>query len=236
MSHDLSELKPRPNDLVVVPEGMEVPSDVPFLVYPMKFLWKPSIIRSGAYDMGVLERITSNSIAEWLGLSPAKMLKPNPYELTDLPPSIKKEVEHAKQRQVLPRFFRYHRPLELNAQKDGEDGFKMVPAPRGGVAFLIELDAENRTFAFSYALCHNNDNFNFGIARKICSQRFASEDWYEVKNYDPEIGIMENISWALYNLLYNDKADDEADIVFSSLSDRMTECDMKQIYERLTKQ
>jgi hypothetical protein len=261
--HVLNELKPQADDLVVVPEGMvlDVPEGgFPFHIYVMKFLHQPSIIRSGGYSMGLLDRLSPNAIGAWLGFKPAEPPQPQKFvkdmnlnqvvvhprevepqadilsdtdlkifrdamkelDTTALPSDIKSTD--------LPKFWRYSRPTQLIHRLSGDQA---TVNARGGVAFYIELDAENKTFAFSYSLCHNKDNFNYGIARAISKQRFDSEDWYEVKNYDPSKGIIENIGVAICNLLYNQQADENKETVFSSLSERMKECELKQIFERI---
>lgn len=245
----LENLNPRPDDLVVVPEDMEVSAQAPFQVYRMKFLHQPSIIRSGGYSMGLLDTLAKTRFGAWLGNraqemqdsvknmgQPAVIPEPNsevqprivtgymgnvqahgglPEIIIPQPEAVVKKQEH--QEAKVESFFRYVRFHE-EIRRLGEQGEEVqrVISPRGGIAFYIELDAANKTFAFSYALCHNNDNFNFQTARKICKGRFEAEQWFEVKNYDSEKSIVENISIALCNFLYNVDADKLTGPSFSS--------------------
>jgi len=105
--------------------------------------------------------------------------------------------------------------------------------PRGGVTFFIELNPSQGTFAFSYALCSLEDNFDKTIGRTIAKNRFDAGDWYEIKNYKEDIGVVDNIKEALHNLLYAVIVDEETDTVFSSLSDGMVECELKALFKRI---
>jgi hypothetical protein len=143
-------------------------------------------------------------------------------------PGVMKEV---RKYSTLPKFWRYHRQNQVGKTAKGNPATGLEA--KGGVAFYIELDPANKTFAFSYCLCHSNDNFNYATARHISKQRFDNDDWYEVKNYDGTRSVIENIGEAISNELYNREIDDTIDIVFSSLSERMKESELKLIYERL---
>jgi hypothetical protein len=319
MLSEVQTLKPEVNDLVVVPEAMTIPEGLPFHIYRMKFLLKPSIIRTGGYNMGLLEKLNSGTIANWLGFKskPAvetnnstslrdivfdssiygkmrgdstlhhKVPTINHYVLKGDAPVVSESLfaedavitntplsesfqeglsnfhkamnefivkeppvqQHIPTKttssvisqgpsgkvtlipkRILPRLWRYSRPTE---EIEHLSGVAKRVLPKGGVAFYIELDPENKTFAFSYALCHTDENFNRSIARHISKQRFENDDWYEVKNYDGSKSIIENIGIAISNELYNRNIDDTMDISFSSLSDRMNETELKQIFERI---
>lgn len=275
---NLADLNPQPDDLVVVPMGMEIPEGVPYHVYPMKFLLAPSIVRSGgSYNMPFLNSFSFSNLAAWLGnRSPAPVVteatpvsqeavgmgtpanapvdEPN-YATTqmatvkahngmpeitlgtvDIPlgigefmeqqfPAPKTEVEIAK-------FFRYVRPFNPVQRLSG---VQQDLDPRGGICFYIELDPANKTFAFSYALCHNTENFNYEIARNVSKGRFQDDNWYEVKNYDSNLSVVENIGAALYNFLYNTNPHESTDIVFSSTpeGDKVSLQDLTNIYKRI---
>lgn len=236
----ISELKPQPNDLLIVPLGTVIPKNAPFLVYQMKFLLTPSIIRSGAVNMSVLERLKTGVLSSWMGSSPFAFgyTKPGGSSLLISQQETRTEVSVVNTksdetvREVkgtfipeLPRFYRYARmkgrtPETVNA--------------KGGVSFFIELDAEHKTFAFSYALCHTGDNFNKKVARELSKSRFDEDDWYEVGDYDPSIGIIENIKDALFNELYADAMGKPATgAKFTSLSESTCIYELSQIFERI---
>lgn len=252
---DINNIQPQANDLVVVPEGTQVPTNVPFMVYAMKFLASPSIIRTGGYQMGVLTSITNSTIGNWLGLKPISPEKVSLRDIatTQLPSASRRDstislqldpkttagtdtaIEKIPEKQKPGGFFRYARPIEYLLQEDRS--FDLTVGPKGGLTIYVELDPEHKTFAFSYALCHTGDNFNKSIARKIAKQRFENDDWYEIRNYDLTLSVMENLRLALFNLLERGNGPgcevDETEVVFSSLSERTKEYELKQIYERI---
>jgi hypothetical protein len=281
--NQLNDLKPQPDDMVVVPEDIELEEPVggfPFHVYRMKFLHKPSIIRSGGYSMSFLDSIANTSLAQFFGIKPKESMKSIREEIfnhdeygqtlrgdstysmgtpatipTDsveavepkivmgfmgdvkahggLPelkvpqPTVKEAVE-----MKVETFFRHVRPNETLQTLSGP---KEVVSPKGGVSFYIELDAANKTFAFSYALCNNNDNFDYERARLICKGRFEHDIWYEVQNYDGQMSIVENIGIAIHNFLYNSDSTVEGLPSFSSTpeKDKVSIKDLKEIYKRI---
>lgn len=259
----LDSLDPHPSDLVVVPMHMEVSSDVPFMIHKMKFLHNPSIIRSGASSMNLFE-FTNKHISNWLnkGQMSAKVISAEKGIITELSPEFS-DIVFERMSSLEPRsgldgshiiqtpesttklvpvtpevelstFYRYSRGVQTINRLGGPS---FTVAPKGGVAFYIELDAANNCFAFSYALCHTEDNFCRKIARSISKQRFDSGDWYEIENYNPELAMLTNIKVAIWNLLYGQECDklqfDMTNIRFSSMSERTNEHDLKQIFERI---
>src|SRR6266581_2757161 len=54
-SHN-KDFQPRPGDLFVIPETLEVPQNFPFATYKMRYLFTPSVIRTGATDMTTLSQ------------------------------------------------------------------------------------------------------------------------------------------------------------------------------------
>lgn len=138
----------------------------------------------------------------------------------------------------IAKFFRHVRAKELSRYPkfgtNGQPEWDLVYAPKGGVSFYIELDAANKTFAFSYALCNNTDNFDYTKARDICKGRFDHEIWYEVQNYNGDLSVVENIRTAIYNFLYNRDSDVQGLISFSSTPESGKVClnDLKEIYKR----
>ncbi len=136
-----------------------------------------------------------------------------------------------------PKVFRYVRPKDYWVHRG--DRVEVEVSPKGGVAFYIELDAAHDSFAFSYALCHEKDNFSRAHARAITLDRFNNEDWYEVEGYDSDFSLVENIRVAIGKLLQSDytcgiiaPASDNS-IKFSSLSEKMNYRELKQIFERI---
>lgn len=269
MNQAINALNPQPDDLVVVPSDMEVPEGVPFMVHKMDYLHKPSIVRSGGFNMGFLDQFSFSNLAAWLGVQkqfmqrqsagseetssvfqevkPGAWLEPGgpqpeagkepaaEVSAVKTPPSLEEVLQNVQQArkeqsQEIAKFFRYSRPTETAKYLDGE---KTVDAPRGGIAFYIELDPANKTFAFSYAICHNRDNFNYDIGRQISKGRFDSGDWHEVQNYDGSKSIVENITIAIFNELYNRSVDKTKEISFSSLSEKFSENDLREIYRKL---
>lgn len=216
MDNALAELKPEPNDLVVVPEDFEVPSDSKFLIHKMKFLHKPSIIRSGGNVMNFFESLSTGHLWEWLT---GKSVDPRTQE------SEKRKEESVDSKDNLPTFYRYSRPL------DEKNEFCL--GPKGGVTFFIELNAPEKTLAFSYALCHHDDLFNHKTARHIAKQRFDNGDWYEIKNYDQDLSVITNIKNAIEVLLCGKDCSNLELTQFSSLSERLNEYELNLIFERI---
>lgn len=224
-------------------------------VYRMKYLLKPSIVRSGGFTMGFLEGLNTRTIAGWLGLR-TQAVQPAQYRpgilgpVEKSTPSVETGVTQVTLQggEVIPmkvvawpelpetkvqieKFFRYVRTYDYVEKMDGL--YPVSVSPRGGLAFYIELDVETNSFAFSYAICHETDNFCKKTARAICKGRFTADDWYEVENYDPSLGILENIEGALHKLLHNVKKGDTIGPVFSSLSPKMKLYELEKIYERI---
>ncbi len=204
------------SDLLVIPKGYEIPVDVEVDcdVHEMGYLHMPSIVRTGPS-----EGLMSSILDKLRGAYPSPPPAPPPNVVIH-----KLEVEADKE---LPRFFRYMRPRdEKNAYSFG---------PKGGVTFYIELDAANKTFAFSYSLCHPDDLFNFNEARTRAVERFNTEQWFEVKNYDCFLGIMDNIWFAIDRYLHEHKVKypEGENPSFSSVSETVSRADLKTILKYL---
>lgn len=217
MDKAIAELKPEPNDLVVVPEDFVLHDEPNFLIHKMKFLHKPSIIRSGGgSNMSFFESLTSGHLWTWLT---GRNQDPRSQE------NERKKEETKASAAELPTFFRYSRPF------DEKNGFSF--GPKGGVTFFIELNAPEKTLAFSYALCHHDDLFNRKTARHIAKQRFDHGDWYEIKNYDSELSVTTNIKNAIEVLLCGKDCSNLELTQFSSLSERLNEYELNLIFERI---
>lgn len=267
MNPEIANLQPQPNDLVVIPHDMNCPKDMPFLTCRVKHLHKPSIVRSGSYGhvysytagtprvenkpenkldsnpssvLSLLDRILKAGIFQYPSFTPGKLPEfieePNGGGIVDMKEVSAKVGEIGKEE--LPKVFRYIRAKEYWLDQQ-EDKIEARVSPKGGVAFYIELDAEHDSFAFSYALCHEKDNFSRAHARAVTSERFDNEDWYEVEGYDSDFSLVENIRVALGKLLQLDytcgiiaPAIDNS-IKFSSLSEKMSYRELKQIFERI---
>jgi len=228
MNQLLIDLKPEPNDLVVVPEDFVIPAEgVPFLIHKIKFLLKPSIIRSGFNNMNFFESLSTGMLLEWLT---GKTASPESESTSQKPLQIVMEnlqagLDAQKSKEKLPTFYRYVRPL------DEKNDFNL--GPKGGVTFYIELDAPNKTLAFAYSLCHYNDLFNRKIARHISKQRFEHDDWYEIAYYDPDLSVTTNIKNAIQLLLSGKDSDNIAVTKFSSISERLNKYELNLIFERI---
>lgn len=222
MDQVILALKPEPNDLVVIPEDFVLQSEPEFLVHRMKFLLTPSIIRSGSATMSFFENLSAGKILSWLTGMP-ELAKDAENENTK-----RKAVQDSERNKELPKFFRYSRPLD--PKNDNTLG------PKGGVTFYLELDAPNKTLAFSYSLCHHDDLFNRKTARHISKQRFENGDWYEIKNYDPDLSVTANIKNAINVLLSGvdcSKLEVQELTQFSSVSDRVNQYELNMIFERI---
>lgn len=244
----INALQASPDDLVVVPDTLILTGEFPFMVHKVKFLNTPSIVRSrGFQSMSYMPSPTTGdpvSFAEWFGniIQRQGGIPESPLP-TDIgtrtgslgePVSVAKGeyIKEEKEDTTLPKFFRYARNLQMSKHFPEVAEF----SPKGGVGFLFELDAANKTFAFSYALCHDEDNFDRAKARAILEHRFENEDWYEVKNYDFRFSLIDNVQAAITSLFTNQRTGlpaQEDDIQFSSLSERMKERELKQIFERI---
>lgn len=174
-------------DLLVMPSKWNLPyktwaelSSNGVKFYRMGNILVPSIITTGDLKMktGVLE-----TLIKW---SDTVM---NPVE------ELTKEVVFPKEDRLyensLPRFIRYVRI---------SDEYGNI-LPQGGLALCIELNAQDKTFKFSYALCGKKDLFNKKQAAGICNSRLDSSDWYEVSNYDQSISTVTNIYMAIMKSL-----------------------------------
>ncbi len=263
---DPESFDPLPGDLVVVPEGTKIPTGFPALVYHMKFLLTPSIIRTGS-AMNLFQ-FKNSHLGKWFGkgqstetltvasaesgvltaLSPdfsdtvfekmaEKDLDPLLMEKSHLEPrsDLSLVLQPVSPEVQLATFFRYARGMDVFRKPDGGESWAI--SPKGGVTFYVELDAANGCFAFAYSLCHSDENFCMKIGRHIAKQRFEYEDWYEVGNYDQGLSVVMNVKIAIHNLLYAGNsgklAVDKTNVVFSSLSERFNEDDMKLIYKRI---
>lgn len=84
-------------------------------------------------------------------------------------------------------------------------------------------------------MCNNTDNFDYSKGRNIARGRFKAEQWYEVKNYDSDLSIVDNIGIALYNFMYNSDVNETKDTMFSSTpeGDHVSYTELKEIYKRI---
>jgi hypothetical protein len=96
-------------------------------------------------------------------------------------------------RPLPPPFFRYSRP------EDPKNNHS--PAPKGGSAFLIDLNPETKEITFSVAVCHERDHFNRKAARNICKERFENDQTFRLKGYNPDFCVLYNIKKAFLSLL-----------------------------------
>lgn len=253
----LEQLRPQPNDLVVVPIDMVLPEeDLGFAVYRMKFLHQPSIIRSGNYNMEFLNNFKLSSLKDWLGTKPvastvlealddARFGRLRDSQMPAVATTIRDVAEVVEPKSVtvtfprdvaktdLPKFWRYVRPKQIVKKMSGT--FDNGVGPKGGATVYVELNAPENTFAFSFALCHESENFNYSIGRQVSKGRFQDEDWYEVANYDQNIGVIENIRAAIDNLFNSPDNTNQQGIMFSSLSPKFKELEMKELFERIKK-
>lgn len=251
---------PQPGDLVVVPEGTKIPTGFPAMVYQMKFLLSPSIIRTG--NAMNLFQFKKSHIGKWFSKNEQKepVVVAEKGLITVLSDDFSdmvfeelsaKDVNAALQNHLEPRntvnlapinsevelatFFRYARGTVFHQYCEGS--VEEIIDPKGGVTFYVELDPENKCFAFAYSLCHSDENFCTKIGRHIAKQRFDNEDWYEVGNYDSDYSVVNNIKIAIHNSLYAGSYgkldDDKTNVVFTSLSERFNEGDLKTIYQRI---
>lgn len=263
----ISELQPQNGDLVVVPDNVEYVSDDDFYVHRMKFLNNPSIVKSRTTSMyapnislpGLPVGNTPGDISSW-----SKWFKSQPVFadwmstldrgfipshnpeaekslealFSEKDSTIKVEfVKDETETYVPQKFFRHCRAVHFTTLRMG-DFQEFGLSAKGGLTFFIELDAPNETFAFSYAICHPDDNFSKKAACAIAKQRFESEDWYEIKNYNGKIGVVESIRIALGNILDKKPSQDMLQCTFplpefSSFSERMSLQDLHRIYKGL---
>jgi hypothetical protein len=238
MNQAISDLDPRPDDLVVIPDDMVVLDEaLPFMVHRVKFLNKPSIIRSGSYGMGFLSSISTKPFKDWLSqFAPDFSFLGSMGKATDEDgPVTLAKGQIIYEKPELPTFYRHVRMIE--EIDNGPLYSSWRQSAKGGVTFLVELDPANKTFAFSYALCSTEENFCKDTGRAIAKAKFEAEDWYEVDNYDGQIGVVENIREAI-KLLLSEENRGTVDpavkpIHFSSISEKMKLRELKQILERI---
>lgn len=242
-------LVPEANDLLVIPEDMELTEAVPCPVHRMKYLHQPSIIRSGGYNMNSVNDISISTIARWLGrkvddflVKPLKALGATEAEFnmalnSGTPEGLSGfEVLVAEQElRELPTFYRHFRCYR---GREYYDGLKTELLAKGGMTLYVELNPAEKTLAFSYSLCNTADNFDKNLGRLISKGRFEGDDWYEVANCQDSLDVVGNIASALYQLLYNPPKSDTIQAetkgpYFSSMSEKFKVQDMKQIFERL---
>lgn len=160
------------NDIIVVPDNINVPKDFPHDFHKMKFLLTPSVVSSKGYGMntqtlgtptGVKEKGIVQTLFELLGL------KNNPDVGEDI-------------------FFRHVRIINPIT---GEFYHNR------GATILVDLRAGEGRFLFSLAVCNYKDNFNKLIAHRVCKERLENGEVFEVINYDPSLSVLQNIYLAV---------------------------------------
>lgn len=229
MNTEIADLKPDPTDLVVIPMDMAIPETVPFLVHRVKFLHKPSIIKSGYSTMNMLETYTPAVFKKWFGFLGDTTSEKKTEEVIVAKGQVIKTDEP-----YLPCFFRYTR---LVAPVKNSVNNNWALNAKGGLTIFVELNPRDNAFAFSYAICSTEDNFSKELGRTIAKTRFMDDDWYEISGYDPKLSVLENIKIALKDLLASENkgiiTNQKQGIHFSSLSEKMKFLELKQIYERI---
>lgn len=189
--------------IIVVPEDLleETSSLTPEKVYAVKHLRQPSVITSGDLKVATetLDRIKSALKKTWSlfeEITPTvRVPEKTPYNwkyttvtATTAPESVPPPPKE---------FIRYVRPV---------DDYGIIQS-FGGVAVLINLDPENKSFKFSMSICGKGDLFNKKIAVSICKNRYEFGNYFEVINYDSNISVMSNIYTALRNHLHLNEFD-----------------------------
>ena len=227
MNEIIGNLKPGPNDLVILPEGIEAPKDVDFEVYNMKYLLTPSIIRHGAYmqtSENSVDKFSGAGFLNWIMELGGKKLS-NKIEEVKMSESTEVTISGSTDVVVAeapPLFFRHVRV------KDSENGQVL---PHGGFTVLVDLDPANDKFQFSYAICSSRDVFNRNTARAICEGRMDKGNSFEISNYITDgLSVIDNIQAAIKDFFTG--GFDSATIgspKFSKLSNSMLEEDFYKI-------
>ena len=196
MNQIVEQFNPRPDDIVVIPDHMDIPENPGFLVIKVKFLHAPSIIRSGG-GIQMLESTLMNKPAAGSKLSPIlgwildKVAPVLNVQTESKGTTMDTVVDNIETKANPPRFLRHIRMAYV-----GDDDTEMFAA-RGGLSIAVELEPNEGILRFSYALCSPNDVFNKRTARKICDARLTGKDSYEITNYDDRMTALENIEFAI---------------------------------------
>ena len=161
------------NDIIIIPDEVDVPKDFPYQYHKIKYLHATSIVQ-GPGSMNIQMREAGvNTINQYLA-------------------NIKNLLKLNNETPVFEAgddlFFRHIRVMN---QMTGEYYHNR------GATILVDLRAAEGRFFFSYAICNHQDNFNKEIAHKVCTERMKAGDVIEVINYDPEISILQNIYLAV---------------------------------------
>lgn len=153
------------NDIIVIPEGLEVPINFPHMYHRIKHLHRPSIVFSSNRGfMNTQVSSSSKTTSEYLL---------NLLGLTKMGTKKRKDI-----------FFRY---VRIENEITGEYFHNK------GATVLIDFMPDEGRFLFSYAICNHLDNFNKLIAHNVCKERMEKGETVECINYDPDISILQNI-------------------------------------------
>lgn len=169
MNQQLFDLNPHKDDLLVIPETMilEDEGNLPFLIHRMKYLHKPSVVRtSGAYFMNA-GTFSPRSILSWLGGKTTEANDPfsaNDHQAGDLSQVLGNVIGIASSSRKDRRAFYKHIRVY--------DSKEVHLSCNSGATLYIEIDYEKRSLEFSFSLCHNRDHYNKSIGRKIAKARF----------------------------------------------------------------
>lgn len=201
------------DDLIVVPEDLEVDPEVVAPVYKMKYVLRPSIIRSFTGSKGIFDM----SIA---GLLKSLVAKKFPF------PTKTEVVEEWGQ-----PFYRYIRPRKYMT---GE------LTPSTGVTLLIYPSlSDPSTYKFSYSICSPKDAFNKKIAREITLGRAKTDRYFIIKNVRDSKTIVHHIYMSLldvkvndYNILNPEEIDDESS--YLSKVPPMTQFSINRVVNRFS--
>ena len=164
-----------PNDIIVIPADMEVPTDFPYDYHKIKYLHSPSIVRSGHMLM------TNTAILQL----PKSTLVSGILSLLGISKPKEKEKDSEEHKDI---FFRH---IRIMNDKTGEFYHNR------GASVLVDLRAGEGRLFFSFATCNHRDNFNKLIAHCVCKDRMKKGLVYECINYDPSISILQNIYLAI---------------------------------------
>lgn len=228
MKSIVEQFSPREDDLIVVPDTMDIPENPGFLVSKIKHLYSPSIIRSG----GGVHMLESLNTSKFSGKGILSMIfGTKGSEETDIGAGSG-DIGNTSMTLSLetpsnpPRFLRHVRRYDLTCIDD-------IPMlSKGGLTFAVDIMPAENKFRFSYAICNDKDLFNKRTAGNICNGRLENLDYYEISFYETAMSITDNIEIALYKLLNN--VFDDGTIQspkFTMLSQRSNETELKKIHK-----
>lgn len=229
MKSIVEQFSPREDDLIVVPDTMDIPENPGFLVSKIKHLYSPSIIRSG----GGVHMLESLNTSKFSGKGILSMIfgtkgseETNTGNGSSGTTSMTLSLETPSNP---PRFLRHVRRYDpQHISPDGD--FPMLS--KGGLTFAVDIMPAENKFRFSYAICNDKDLFNKRTAGNICNGRLENLDYYEISFYETAMSITDNIEIALYKLLNN--VFDDGTIQspkFTMLSQRNNETELKKIHK-----